>query len=95
MSNLPLSHLEEGREVIVSMRAEAIIVGAENKVCDGIIDEVYVMGKEVLAYVILGDARVRAYVDAEKGFEKGQKVSIGLKKKGVFVFDKESGERLV
>ncbi|MBR3693500.1 MAG: ABC transporter ATP-binding protein [Erysipelotrichales bacterium] len=95
MLDLPLAHLEEGREVIVSMRAEAIIVGAENKVCDGIIDEVYVMGKEVLAYVILGDARVRAYVDAEKGFEKGQKVSIGLKKKGVFVFDKESGERLV
>ena len=48
-----------------------------------------------MSYVILGNTKVRAYIDAEKTFDKGQKVNIGLKKRGVFVFDKESGERLV
>ena len=86
--------IEDGREVTLSMRAEAIIVGEEEKVCEGIVEEVYVMGKEVLAYVTLGAAKVRAYIEAEKNFEKGQKVNIGLKNRGVFVFDKETGERL-
>ena len=88
-------NLEEGRAVTLSMRAEAIVVDDADAVCEGIVDEVYVMGKEVLAYVILGNTKVRAYIDAEKTFDKGQKVNIGLKKRGVFVFDKESGERLV
>ena len=87
-------NLEEGREVTLSMRAEAIIVGEECKACEGIVEEVYVMGKEVLAYVLLGDKKVRAYIQADNKFEKGQRVNIGLKKRGVFVFDKETGERL-
>ena len=85
---------EEGREVTLSLRAEAIVVGEEEKVCEGIVEDVYVMGKEVLAYVTIGTAKVRAYIEAEKHFEKGQKVNIGLKNRGVFVFDKETGERL-
>jgi len=88
-------NIEEGRAVTLSMRAESIIVGEDEKVCEGIVEEVYVMGKEVLAYVTLGNTKVRAYIDAEKNFDKGQKVNIGLKKRGVFVFDKETGERLV
>lgn len=87
-------NLPNGKKVILSMRAEAILVDEEEKNAEGIIDETYVMGKEVLAYLHLGDYRVRAYIPAEKQFEKGQKVSIGLKKRGVFVFDEESGERL-
>ena len=86
--------IEEGRNVTLSMRAEAIVVGENQKVCEGIVEEVYVMGKEVLAYVTLGDFKVRAYIEAEKHFDKGQKVNIGLKDRGVFVFDKETGERL-
>lgn len=86
--------IEEGRRVTLSMRAEAITVDEELENTEGIIEETYVMGKEVLAYVLLGDYRVRAYIPAEKNFEKGQKVKIGLKKRGVFVFDEESGERL-
>ena len=33
-------------------------------------------------------------IPAEKNFGKGQKVTVGLKKRGVFVFDAETGERL-
>ena len=87
--------LDEGRQIILSMRAEAIVVNGSDRLTEGIIDEVYVMGKEVLAYVQLGSRRVRAYVEADKEYNKGEKVNIGLKKRGVFVFDKETGERLV
>ena len=87
-------NIAEGREVTLSMRAEAIVVGEAEKACVGTVEEVYVMGKEVLAYVTLGTTKVRAYIDAEKTFDKGQTVNIGLKKRGVFVFDKETGERL-
>ena len=61
---------------------------------EGTVVETYVMGKEVLAYVSLGDYKVRAYIPAEKNFGKGQKVTVGLKKRGVFVFDEETGARL-
>ncbi len=85
---------KEGQKVTLSMRAEAITVDENEKNAKGIIEETYVMGKEVLAYVLLGDYKVRAYIPAEKEFTKGQKVNIGLKKRGVFLFDDETGERL-
>ncbi|MDD6467889.1 MAG: ABC transporter ATP-binding protein [Erysipelotrichaceae bacterium] len=86
--------IEEGHEVILSMRAESLIIDEEEQACLGTIDEVYVMGKEILAYVTLGNTKVRAYIPAERHFEKGQTVKIGLRNRGVFVFDKETGERL-
>lgn len=86
--------IEEGREVILSMRAESILVDEAESACVGTVEEVYVMGKEVLAYVTLGNAKVRAYIPADRNFEKGQVVKVGLRNRGVFVFDKESGERL-
>lgn len=87
-------NIEDGREVVLSMRAEAILVDEGTKACEGEIEEVYVMGKEVLAYVMLGNTKVRAYIQAEKELDKGQKVAIGLKRRGVFIFDKATGERL-
>ena len=87
-------NLKEGHKVILSMRAESIVIDEGIKNAEGTVVETYVMGKEVLAYVSLGDYKVRAYIPAEKSFGKGQKVTVGLKKRGVFVFDAETGERL-
>ncbi|MBE6107550.1 MAG: ABC transporter ATP-binding protein [Erysipelotrichaceae bacterium] len=87
-------NLPEGKKVTLSMRAEAIVIDEELKNTEGTVVETYVMGKEVLAYVSLGDYKVRAYIPAEKNFGKGQKVTVGLKKRGVFVFDEETGARL-
>ena len=86
--------LPEGKKVTLSMRAEAIVIDEDLKNTEGTVIETYVMGKEVLAYVELGDYKVRAYIPAEKSFGKGQKVTVGLKKRGVFVFDAETGARL-
>jgi multiple sugar transport system ATP-binding protein len=87
-------NLPEGKKVTLSMRAEAIVIDEDLKNTEGTVIETYVMGKEVLAYVELGDYKVRAYIPAEKSFGKGQKVTVGLKKRGVFVFDAETGARL-
>ncbi len=87
-------NLPEGKKVTLSMRAEAIVIDEDTKNTEGTVIETYVMGKEVLAYVELGDYKVRAYIPAEKSFGKGQKVTVGLKKRGVFVFDAETGARL-
>ena len=87
-------NLPEGKKVTLSMRAEAIVIDEDFKNTEGTVIETYVMGKEVLAYVELGDYKVRAYIPAEKSFGKGQKVTVGLKKRGVFVFDAETGARL-
>lgn len=87
--------LEDSEDIILSLRAEAIEIVENNGHNTGIIDEVYVMGKEVLAYITLGNNRVRAYIDSDEAFSKGQMVSINLKKRGVFIFDKNSGDRIL
>ena len=87
-------NLPEGKRVTLSMRAEAIVVDGDSVCGSAKIEQVYVMGKEVLAYLVLGDFKVRAYISTEKTFEKDQIVNIGLKDRGVFLFDEETGERL-
>ncbi len=87
--------LDDGHRVILSMRAEAIVVeGTSEAMAEGVIEQTYVMGKEVLAFVKMGDFSVRAYIPAELQLTKGQTVKLALKNRGVFVFDEETGERL-
>ena len=90
--------LEDGKKVILSMRAESILVNVDGapEMAKGEIEQIYVMGKEVLAFVKLGNFNVRAYIDADHKLEKGQTVSVSLRNKGSFIFDGESenGERL-
>ena len=42
----------------------------------------------------LGSTSFRAYIPAEVGLEEGAQVKLSLKKRGVFLFDKGTGERL-
>lgn len=89
-----VENIPDGKEVTLSMRAESIVVDDNGNV-DATVDQKYVIGKEVLAYVQMGDYKVRAYVPAEINLEHGQSVKLSLKKTGVFVFDRESGDRLL
>ena len=61
---------------------------------EGEVIRVFVMGKELLAYLKLGEFEVRAYIDSDQELKAGDIVKIGLRRKGVFVFDAETGERL-
>ena len=92
-----MAGIEDGRKVNLSVRSESFVVArdtTENTLpcaCTG----VYTMGKEETATFDFGGVGFRAYIDVEDGLEKGQQVSLGFKKRGVFVFDRESGVRLV
>ena len=85
---------ENGRKVHFSIRAESFHINEGEPLMEGTITRIFVMGKEQLAYVKLGDFEVRAYIDSEQDLKTGQTVQIGLRGKGVFVFDAETGERL-
>ena len=89
-----LESLENGRKVHFSIRAESFHINEGEPLMEGTITRIFVMGKEQLAYIKLGDFEVRAYIDSEQDLKTGQTVQIGLRSKGVFVFDAETGERL-
>ncbi len=83
-----------GRRVHFSIRAESFLINGDAPLMEGSVTRVFIMGKEQLAYLKLGGFEVRAYIDSEQDLKAGQRVQIGLRRKGVFVFDAETGERI-
>ena len=93
----PLSGLEnqpDGRKVHFSVRAESLQVNQLISVIQAKVNRVFIMGKEKMVYLQIGDFEVRAYIDSEMELKEGDTVKVGLRRKGVFVFDAETGERL-
>ena len=88
-----LEGVAEGREVNLSVRSEAFMLDDHGPIACTV-ESVYQMGKEEMAYLTLGACEFRAYIDADEGLQKGQHIRLGLKKRGVFLFDRETGERI-
>ena len=92
-----LEKVPDGAKVNLSVRSESFTVqpdGAPGTLqCQ--VTGVFKTGKEEMAAFLFGDVPFRAYIDLEEGLQKGQTVSLGLKKRGVFVFDRETGRRYV
>lgn len=88
-----LSGVENGREVNLSVRSESFVLDPDGPMtCE--VTRVYQMGKEEMAYLRLGDCDFRAYIDSDKGLKKGDTVRLSLKKRGTFLFDLKTGERI-
>lgn len=92
-----LEKVPDGAKVNLSVRSESFTVQP-----DGVpgtlqcqVTGVFKTGKEEMAAFLFGDVPFRAYIDLEEGLQKGQTVSLGLKKRGAFVFDRETGRRYV
>ena len=84
----------DGTRATLSVRSESFTVAAgDEEGLDCTVDSLYTMGKEELAYLRFGSARFRAYLSSEDGLTPGQKLRIGLRKRGVFLFDAETGAR--
>ena len=88
-----LEGVAEGREVNLSVRSESFMLDDHGPIACTV-ESVYQMGKEEMAYLTLGACKFRAYIDADEGLQKGQHIRLGLKKRGVFLFDRETGERI-
>ena len=85
--------VKDGTRVNLSIRAEAFVAEEGGPICADV-TRVYTMGKEEMACLKIGSTEFRAYIDNEVGLAAGQKARLSLRKRGVFVFDGESGERL-
>ncbi len=85
----------DGTKVNLSIRAESFIVhqqaAPDNMTCR--VDNIYQMGKEEMALLTYGGTPFRAYISADYGLKKGDTVHLGLRNRGVFLFDRESGVR--
>ena len=85
--------VENGRKVNLSIRSESFVLDADGPIaCE--VTRVYQMGKEEMAYLRMGECDFRAYIDSEEGLKPGDQVHLALKKRGVFLFDRETGERI-
>ena len=85
--------IANGRKVNLSVRSESFVVDPNGPIeCE--VTRVYTMGKEEMAYFKLGEVDFRAYIDADMGLKAGQITKLNLKNRGVFVFDRETGERI-
>ena len=85
--------VENGRKVNLSVRSESFVLDTDGPIaCE--VTRVYQMGKEEMAYLRMGECDFRAYIDSEEGLKPGDQVHLALKKRGVFLFDRETGERI-
>ena len=88
-----VSGIENGRKVNLSVRSESFVLDPDGPMaCE--VTRVYQMGKEEMTYLRFGECDFRAYIDSDEGLKKGDSVRLSLKKRGVFVFDLETGERI-
>jgi multiple sugar transport system ATP-binding protein len=83
------------QKATLAIRAESVFLSEPEKAAFmGTVVEVYAMGKEELATVRLGTSTIRSYLPASLGLKPGDIIPIGLKDKGVFLFEAESGCRI-
>ena len=88
-------NVKEGQKVVMGIRAEsAIICKDEDHDLEAIVAERYTMGKEELAFLNVGNQTIRVYLSNDYTYEKGEKIFLDLRDKGVYLFDKETGERI-
>ena len=91
------SRVPEGRAVNLAVRAESFVLeqepGEDRMACR--VDSVYQMGKEEMAVLSFGGTPFRAYLSADFGLKAGDRVNLSLRGRGVFAFDRETGERFL
>ena len=80
------------KDVTVAIRTESF---TDTNSLEAEVVSVSEMGKEQIVNLKLFDNTVRAILNTDKTYVSGNKISIGLKKKGIFVFDEKTGKRLV
>ena len=84
-----------GTAVNLAVRAESFLVEdgpASDRLTSRVLS-VYQMGKEEMALLSFGGVSFRAYISSDYGLKKGDLVHLGLRNRGVFLFDRSSGVR--
>ena len=92
--SIDIKGVQEGQKVVLGIRPEAIMLNQAEHDLTATISQRYTMGKEELAFVKVGNQTIRVYLSSDYDYNIGDEVNIKLRNKGVFLFDKESGERI-
>ena len=83
------------QKVVMGIRAEAVMLPRDGEHdMEAVIDQRYTMGKEELAFLKVGNQRVRVYLSSDYHYEKGETILLKLRDKGVCLFDMETGDRI-
>jgi len=94
---MDVSAVPQERPLVLAIRAESgeIAQPGEQAVFDALIESIYTMGKEALAYLKVGTQEMRIYIDPDEGHTAGETIGVALKQRGVFLFDRETEARLL
>ncbi|MBQ1304845.1 MAG: ABC transporter ATP-binding protein [Erysipelotrichales bacterium] len=92
--NIDNPNVKEGQTVVLGIRPEAIQLNQPQVDLTAVIKQRYTMGKEELAFVNVGNQTIRVYLSNDYEFAVGDSVNIKLRKKGSFLFDRETGARI-
>ena len=93
-----MSGITDGRGVVLGMRAESLRAAQAGEKPDftAVIDSKYIIGRDALAVIKLNGQVVRFYLPEElMELGRGDSIGLVLRNKGVFLFDQETGNRLV
>ena len=85
--------LAEGQEIVLAVRAESILPLGDTPAFRTTVLERYSLGKDELVRLQAGPAELRGLVPAELEILPGTELAVGLKKRGVFLFDVKTGVR--
>ncbi len=83
---------------VLAIRAESISVESISVEQTNISAKVlsrYTVGRDELSVLEIGGQEVRAFIPADYPLTDGQELNVGLKRRGVFLFDQRTGERLL
>lgn len=86
--------LEAGRRIKLGVRSEAIEVVSEACQTPAIVKNVFLNGKDILYLLEIGGREFRATLENGTAYTVGAELSVRLKKKGVHIYDAETGEKL-
>lgn len=93
--SLPLRReVADGTEAILAVRAESIVVPAQEQSLPCTVLERYTIGKDELSMLDIEGQQIRGFISADYPIREGEALKISLKQKGVFLFDANTGERL-
>ena len=92
---LPLRReVTNGTKAILAVRAESIVVPALDKALRARVLERYSINKDELSVLEIERQQCRGFISADYPLNIGDEIDIDLKRRGVFLFDAETGERL-
>ncbi|MDY6062332.1 MAG: ABC transporter ATP-binding protein [Erysipelotrichaceae bacterium] len=91
---IALNNSYDKTEAILAIRAEAVKPDKDNYHFEALVKERFIMGKEELSILTIGNNNFRFFINSEHIFNVQDHIRIKLRDKGVFIFDRKTGERL-